>query len=93
MDISQWAVQGKFEKDRQYILNLADKRDFLSEKLNYSFQSMQGFTKLAVVKKVPNIITGNIFKVCTLLMLQSEAHNYFSYFMLQWINRQNNFCK
>ena len=62
--ISQWAVQDIYNKDKQYVLNIVEKKDFLSEKLNYSFQSMQGFSEMAAVKKVPNIITGNIFKVC-----------------------------
>ena len=63
IEISQWSVQDIYDKDKHYILNLVDKKDLLSEKLNYSFQSMQGFSEMAAVKKVPNIITGNIFKV------------------------------
>ena len=76
METSQRAVQDRFEKDKYDILNLMDNKDLLSDNLNYSFQSMQGVTELAAVKKVPNIITGNIFKVCTAI----HAQNYLNCF-------------
>ena len=63
MDISQRVVLDIFKEDQHKILNLMNKKDLLSEKLNNSLRSMQGVSELAAAKNVPDIIRGNIFKV------------------------------